>query len=207
MPDDEYEELLTQNHERVCYVPEPPTPEPAPESDTAAEAPETAETTPEPQHAGHRAIQEEIAVKAKKHGFVANVEYVLPNDKRVDVALFGHGLRIAVEVSVTNRQEYELSNVEKALEAGFNVIWMVAPDEGHRGQLKQFVRDKLPPDKWASVLFGAAGDVEGWLERYKAPQRNIKQIAGYEIAVSIATPPNTHDHQHRHSQLESLLQN
>ena len=174
MPDDEYDELLTQNRERVCYVPEASPPKPVPEPQTATAAPETTDSATEPEQAGHRAIQEEIAAKAKKHGFVASVEYVLPNDKRIDVALFGHGLRVAVEVSVTNRQEYELSNIEKALEAGFSTVWMVAPDADHRDRLQQFVRDELQPDKWPSVLFGAAGDVQSWLSRYVAPKQNSK---------------------------------
>ncbi len=205
MSDKEYDELLAQNRERVCYVPVVPTSEPAPEPGSATEARETADSAPKPEHPGHRAIQEKIAAKAKKHGFAASVEYVLPNDKRIDVALFGHGLRIAVEVSVTNRQEYELSNVEKALEAGFGAVWMVVSDADHRSQLQQYIQNKLSPDKWVSVLFGVDGDVQSWLSRYVAPKQNVKQVAGYDIEVTFDASASVDNSKYRSAQIEALL--
>lgn len=205
MADGDYEDLLTKNRDRVCYVPGTIPSQPAPEPQAATAAPEPADSAPEPEHVGHRAIQEKIAAKAKKHGFVASVEYVLPNDKRIDVALFGHGLRIAVEVSVTNRQEYELSNIEKALEAGFGTVWMIAPDAEHRSRLEQHVREKLAMEKWASVLFGAASDVEVWLGKYTASAQPPKDIAGYEICISFDTLANMEDRRYRHGQIAALL--
>lgn len=205
MSDEEYEALLVQNRDRVCYVPEVSPPEPMPGPQTATTAPETADSAVEPEHAGHRAIQEEIAVKAKKHGFAASVEYILPNDKRIDVALFGHGLRIAVEVSVTNRQEYELSNIEKALEAGFGAVWMVAPDVEHRDRLEKFVRKELAMEKWSKVLFGSIDDAMSWLERYDAPAQDPSRVVGYDVEVVFVPPENAQDHRHRVSQLKTLV--
>lgn len=201
---EEYAALQEWNRERVCYVPEASPSGPTPEPQAPTAAPETADSAPEPEAAGHRAIQEQIATKAKKHGFAASVEYVLPSDKRIDVALFGHGLRIAVEVSVTNRQEYELSNIEKALEAGFGTVWMVSPDADHRNQLQQYFRDNLSPDKWASVLFGAIGDIESWLGRYEPQTDDTSRVAGHEVTVTFVLPVTMQDQQYRCEQLKHV---
>jgi len=202
----EYETLLFLNREKVTYTPEVPKPDEGPKSkpQAATVTPETADSAPEVEHAGHRAIQEQIAAKAKKHGFAASVEYILPNDKRIDVALFGHGMRIALEVSVTNREGYELTNIEKALEAGFDTVWMVAPDAAHRDRLEKFVRKKLAMDKWSKVLFGSIEEVTSWLARYKAPPLDTSHVAGYEVEAVFLPPENAQDQQYRHEQLRRI---
>ncbi|WP_286830250.1 MULTISPECIES: type IV secretory system conjugative DNA transfer family protein [Kordiimonas] len=205
MTDAEYVELVARNCEHVCYVPEAPQPEPNWEPQAATAAPESAVSSQDPMQVGHRAIQEEIAAKAKKHGFAASVEYVLPNDKRVDVALFGHGLRIAVEVSVTNRQEYELSNIEKALEAGFGSVWMIAADGDHLDQLRQYIRNKLPPDKWACVLFGTSCDASAWMQRYSPCPNGSPNVAGFDTHLVIVATENTSDRSYRTERLRDLI--
>ncbi len=201
----EYLALREWNRERVCYVPDVSPPKQTPEPQPVTVAPETADSIPEPEYAGHRAIQEQIATKAKKHGFAASVEYVLPNNKRIDVALFGHGLRIAVEVSVTNRQEYELTNIEKALEAGFGTVWMCVNDTARRGQMTQFIRSNLSPEKWSYVLFGNANDVTAWLGKYAVLAQNATNIAGYDVDVSLAALAIAREHQYRLEKLQLTL--
>ena len=171
-----------------------------PHSKSEASAPQAEDTAD-----GHRAIQEQIARKAKKHGFVTSVEYLLPSDKRIDVMLAGHGLRVAVEVSVTNREEYELSNVEKALEAGFSMVWMVTADAAHRDKLEQFIRNKLPGNNWPQVLFGAVDDISQWLERHKAPARSPSSVAGYAVSTTFRPPANEQDQRFRLDQLRRIV--
>ncbi|WP_417455885.1 type IV secretory system conjugative DNA transfer family protein [Kordiimonas sp.] len=213
MSTEDYEALMEWNRERVCYVLEAVLPEPEPKSvqETISEAeripgaPVSPDVAQEAQVAGHRAIQEKIAKKAKKHGFTASVEYLLPNDKRIDVVLFGHGLRIAIEVSVTNRAPYELSNIEKALEAGFTTVWMVAPDAEHQKKLEAFVRDKLAVEQWARVLFGTEGDIATWLGRYEALRRNAASVAGYAVEIAFIPPQAVQEQQYRREQLRHAL--
>jgi len=210
------EELAAQrerNLERVCYEPEPVVPEPelksaldaTPSEEPAAEAPVSSDSAQEASPVGHRAIQEEIARKAKEHGFAASVEYLLPNDKRVDVALFGHGMRVAVEVSVSNREKYELSNVEKALKADFSLIWVVTPDAAHRERLQKFVRTELAIVNWPRVQFGSVDDVILWLTGFRSSGQNSGQIAGYEIEVVVAAGDATSDYRFRVARLRQLL--
>jgi len=205
MTDAGYAELVAQNREHVCYVPEAAQPEPNREPKTATVAPECADSTPEPKRVGHRAIQEQIASKAKKHGFAASVEYVLPNDKRVDVALFGHGLRIAVEVSVTNRQEYERSNIEKALEAGFGVVWMIAQDADHRDQLQQFARENIPPEKWPCVLFAPVDEIISWIGRHPVSEQGEQRVAGYCVELVFDASVTASERQYRWERINSIL--
>lgn len=205
MTDAEYVDLVDRNRERMCYLPEAIRAEPNLEPQVATVAQEIAVSSPEPESVSHRAIQEEIAAKAKKHGFAASIEYVLPNDKRIDVALFGHGLRIAVEVSVTNRQEYELSNIEKALEAGFGIVWVVAPDVPHLDQLKAYMRGNLPPSEGLKVQFFSVEDVRFWLQQYSVSENCNVCETGYEIDVAYVCLESAKERQYRLAQVESLI--
>ncbi|MFC3051388.1 type IV secretory system conjugative DNA transfer family protein [Kordiimonas pumila] len=202
---EEYESLIAANREHVTYKPaKDDVPQAVPEPEPPTEATETADSASETENAGHRTLQEDIARQAKKHGFVASVEYLLPDDKRIDVALFGHGQKVAVEVSVTNREDYELSNMEKALEAGFDTVWMVAPDAAHLEKLEAHIRDRLAADKWSKVLFGSPKEVTTWLKRYKAQPRNSSKVAGYEVEVVYASSDSDSDSQFRLGRLCDL---
>jgi hypothetical protein len=217
MAEADHEELLALNRERVCYVPEAPRPEPESAPVSAPEPEESAATTeaaynapvqePAAETADHRAIQEKVAAKAKKHGFAASVEYVLPNDKRIDVALFGHGLRIAVEVSVTNRQEYELSNIEKAIDAKFDAVWMITVNSDHKSNLEKFMRQQWSVEKWSNVSFGSVQDAKIWLEHYNRADRHANSAMLFDVEVQFVAPINDKDWQYRNHQLNTLVKN
>ena len=197
--------LNARNWDRVCYVPKEAEPKTTLEPEVAIEAPEITDTASEPELASHRAIQDKIAAKAKKHGFAASIEYVLPDDKRIDVALFGHGLRIAVEVSITNREEYELANIEKAVDAGFGAVWMIAPDLEHRAKLEQHARRRLALDQLSRVLFGSMDDAASWLARHEAPEHDPCDIAGYEVESVFKIPESEQNYKYRTEQVRRIL--
>ncbi len=206
--------LLEINRQKVGYDPRTEaSPEPTPppevnepqEESAAAEPSEPTSDRPTAPQSDHGAVQRDLAEVAWSRGFGVEIEHTLPNGKRVDLALFGHGSRIAIEISVTNRKDYELSNIEKALEAGFNHIWMVADDPKHRETIASHVRQSLSHDQLSRVTFGTMGDALAWLKRFQVPEGEPATVAGYDVRTEIVPLSSLSDHHHRIEQLRHLL--
>ena len=154
----------------------------------------------------HVGVQQSLAERARERGFGVEIEYALPDGKRIDLALFGHQLNIAVEVSVTNRQAYELSNIQKALDADFDQVWMIADDPDHREKIAGHVRQSLAPEALARVTFGSLDDAITWLSRFNAPMGDQATIAGYEVETVFVPPSSLEDHAYRTGQLRLLFE-
>ena len=195
--------LFVRNRERVGYVPEIQTPE-----TDAASTPETStadEGDAEVGKHGHSDIQRNLAEQARGRGFGVEIEHALPDGKRIDLALFGHHLSIAVEVSVTNREAYELSNIQKSLDTDFDQVWMIADDPDHREKIVTHVRQSLAPNALARVTFGSFEDARIWLSRFNPPAGDQSTVAGYEVETVFMSPPSLSDHGYRREQLRHLL--
>lgn len=187
--------LLERNRERVGY--EPLTEEADPSS--------TGDPSQEKADRNHAGIQQVLANRAKAHGFGAEIEHALSDGRRIDLALFGHGLSIAIEVSITNRKDYELSNIEKALAANFDQVWMIADDPDHREKIASHARRSLRPNILARVTFGTSEDATAWLSRFTVPSGEQSTVAGYEAETIFVPPPSLADHRFRSEQLRHLL--
>jgi len=209
----QYKELLARNRERICYD---PTSIPQPYEEARRSIKREDEVTKQAQphviptgsqgpQPKHRDQQNQIAAHAKSRGFTARIEYALMNDKRIDIALFGHSIRVALEVSVTNREQYELANIKKALDAEFDFIWMISADHDHLQRLEQHARKYLSVEEEARVLFGAMDKAIKWLDRFEPSQHNTSQIAGYEIESIFVPPESVSDLQYRRDQLRRSL--
>ena len=203
---EQYEALLHANRERTGYVPdvEKNATEKGATDDTPASGHRESET-----EAGsdHVAAQHRLARLGRERGLGAEIEYALSDGKRIDLALFGHGLSIAVEVSVTNRKDYERSNVEKALDAGFDQVWLVADDPGHREKIASQVRRTLDPQQLGKVSFGTSDDAMTWLSRFDAPTEMGANVAGYVVDTILVPPLSTTDYQYRQKALQRALHN
>ena len=162
-------------------------------------------TSEESHNTEHRHAQKYLAERARERGFGVEIEYALPDGKRIDLALFGHQLNIAVEVSVTNRQAYELSNIQKALDADFDQVWLIADDPDHREKIAGHVRQSLAPEALARVTFGSLDGANIWLSRFNVPAGNQATIAGYEVETVFVPPASLDDHGYRSEQLRYLL--
>lgn len=199
-----YEALLNVNRERIGYVPdvERDTTEEGSTGDVPASSERESETDA---GSDHVAVQHRLAELARERGFGAEIEYALSDGKRIDLALFGHNLSIAVEISVTNREGYELSNVEKALAAGFDQVWLVADDPDHRERIASHVRRTLSPQQLIKVSFGTSNDAVMWLSRFDAPTGEVATVAGYTVGTIFVPPSSVADHEYRRERLRQVM--
>lgn len=191
------------NRDRISYVPK--IEKPRSTDDVQPETPLAEEADTQAVDHSHVGAQRSLAEQARERGFGVEIEYALPDGKRIDLALFGHQLNIAVEVSVTNREAYELSNIQKALNADFDQVWMIADDPDHREKIASHVRQSLAPEALASVTFGSLDDANIWLSRFTAPVGDQATIAGYEVETIFVPPTSLSDHGYRREQLRYLL--
>ncbi len=197
--------LLQLNRERIGYVPD--NEKPRTTHIGQAEGALTDEVEPQTENYGHGAVQRNLAEQARERGFGVEIEYALPDGRRIDLALFGHHLNIAVEVSVTNREVYELSNIQKAINADFDQVWMIADDPDHREKIASYVRQSLSPDALARVTFGSQDDAQTWLLHFIAPIGDYSIVAGYEVESFFVPPTSLSDHDFRRDQIRYMLAN
>ena len=200
--------LLESNRERYCVSREeieqqlresvPPEPAPravsperlptptAPEKSLAVPLPSTASPTDrDPYLAGqggreHKYLQQFVRQAAQERGWKADVEFQIP-DGSVDVALQRSGLRIACEVAVTTPPEHEQHNITKCLAAGFEEVWLIAPNAKRKSQLGRAIQANtsnyrvLLPDELLAELdaraMNAPAEVEGNVRGYKVKVR------------------------------------
>jgi len=82
-----------------------------------------------------------IAEQAEVFGWKAVVEKRIPRSlENADVELRKDDIRVAVEISSTTRPEHEIQNIKKCLEAGYDYILAVCPDNKRLSLLKTEVK-------------------------------------------------------------------
>ena len=92
----------------------------------------------------HIALQEFIRSISQEAGFHVTAEYDIGEGRSVDVAIESTDRRIACEISVTTPTKYEMGNVRKALDAGFDTVLLVTQEASKLAVLKNAVAKEFP---------------------------------------------------------------
>jgi hypothetical protein len=80
--------------------------------------------------AQHKYLQSLVRRLADDRGFEVSLEKtVLDGHGHIDVALEGHGVTVACEISVTTKVEHEVGNLTKGLAAGFDYVVLISSDD------------------------------------------------------------------------------
>lgn len=89
----------------------------------------------------HRHLQLMIKEQAELYGWKATIEERIPGSlESVDIGLKKGDLRVAIEVSATSRADYEVQNIRKCLDTGYDYIISVSSDSKQLSTLKTAVR-------------------------------------------------------------------
>ena len=132
----------------------------------------------------HGRITSSLATLGKHIGFQAHKEYGISNNKRVDLVLTQDETKIALEVSVTNSQEYELTNIEKCLKEDFTEIYFVCDDEKKLARIEH--RHLELTNHTKQVIFTTSINVPKLLSKYLVQsQPQEKRKHGYRVKTSI----------------------
>lgn len=124
----------------------------------------------------HQELQSVIKRMAESYGFQAEIEKVLPDGGRVDVSLENDEYKLACEVSVTT-VDYEITNVLKCLEAGYDYALVVVSNQKKLPLLNTKLCSAVPMEHHDQVkAFGLSG-LLGFLRELVAPKEIYQKRA------------------------------
>jgi len=172
--------------------PEPKEPEPLQAPPPEAERtpfvpvliPNTA--TPAPKvETQHKYLQRLIKNMAESRGYKAMIEEATPDGKgRVDVSLERGGRRIAVEVSVTTDDTWEVHNIQKCLAAGYDEVIVCSNDLKNLERIRKQVESKIPSDLQKKVSVLESQEVIQYFDRQTAEESSTEKVVkGYRVKV------------------------
>ncbi len=131
----------------------------------------------------HRYVQHLVKGLAEERGFRAVIEEAVPGGQ-IDVALYREGLRVAVEISVTSKPEYEAQNLAKCLRAGFARVFAIAADQKRLRAIEAQARERLSETDLARIDFLTPEMVAGAIEDLAPPPEEPTLVRGYRVKVS-----------------------
>lgn len=135
----------------------------------------------------HRYLQTLIKKMAQSRGYKATIEEATPAGGRVDVGLEKDGKRIAVEISVTTDDSWEIHNVEKCLAAGYDTVIVCSNDAKNLQRIKKQVESVLDAVLHSKVVIFEAQELIQYLDAQSAKgYSEEKTIKGYRIKVNYA---------------------
>jgi hypothetical protein len=133
----------------------------------------------------HRYLQTKIKKMAEERGYKASIEELTPDGQgRVDVLLVRGDKQFACEIGVTTTKEWETHNVEKCLNAGYEIVIAVPVDKKAAEIMQKQVSEKLPAKFHARVFVLEADELFHYLDKEIAKEASSeKRTKGYRVKV------------------------
>lgn len=133
----------------------------------------------------HKYLQTLIKKMGEEKGYRAILEQATPDGQgRVDVSLEKNGKKIACEISITSTPDYELSNIEKCLMAGYEKVVLCAPDKKALEKIKALTGQKFPDQDQARIFFFHPDEFFFFLETEAAKEAGKEErVKGYKVKV------------------------
>lgn len=132
----------------------------------------------------HRYLQQTIQKLGQDRGFLGTIEKELDTGGRVDVLLQRDSFTIAFEVSVTNKVDYEVHNIQKCIDQKIDHIAMVSNDTRHLSNIKSAAKKVLSKVKLKKVYFIFPSEVPTLLDSFMAPPKTKAEvIKGFRVTT------------------------
>jgi hypothetical protein len=135
----------------------------------------------------HRSLQYYVRSMAQQRGFKATLEESTQSGGKVDVALMKDDIRIAVEISVTNRVDYEVHNIQKCIDDKYSLIYIISDDEKHLNNIKNQALKIVSKKKHSKLHFFKSEELHLYLDALQLPKTKVKRVRGYRVKVDYRT--------------------
>ncbi len=113
----------------------------------------------------HKQLQAMIKDQAEVFGWKSNIEERIPHSlDSVDVGLKKDDVKVAIEVSSTTLPDQELQNIRKCLNAGYDYVISVSPDEKNLLSIKKEARKVFTLRDRERIRFSAPSQVKEYLK-------------------------------------------
>ncbi len=139
----------------------------------------------------HRSLQCYARSIGLQRGFKATLEESTQNGGKIDIALVKDDIRIAIEISVTNRVAYEVQNVQKCLDDNYSLVYMISDDEKHLENIKKQAFKAITKIHHSRIHFFASEELSLYLDAFKQPLTKEKRVRGYRVKVNYKTDDDT----------------
>ena len=136
----------------------------------------------------HRELQTVIKRMAEGNGFSATIEKSVA-DGHIDVSLENETFKIAAEVSVTSSADYEVKNIRKCLNAGYDYAVVVASNHEKIPLLKERVQTEFAPGEQEKVKVTSLTGLLEFLRQLTKPETKkvVKKGQGDRLNITEAS--------------------
>jgi len=134
----------------------------------------------------HRYLQTLIKKMAESRGYKAVLEELTSDGKgRVDVGLLKGKARIAIEISVTTPDTWEIQNIEKCLKSGYDPVIVCSNDKRNLEKIRKIVANTLPRTMQEKVHALEPDALFMYLDQQSANENNTEErFKGYRVKVN-----------------------
>lgn len=140
----------------------------------------------------HRSLQYYVRSMGLQRGFKATLEDSTLNGGKVDVSLLKKDdIRIAIEISVTNRVDYEVQNIQKCLDDKYSLVYMISENEKHLKNIKEQALKTILKKQHSKIHFFKSEELQLYLDALIQPQQKVKRVCGYRVKVDYKTNNDT----------------
>lgn len=138
------------------------------------------------QESSHRRLQNLVKRLAESKGFKATIEAPLPSGEgKVDVLLEGEGQTIACEISVTTDVSWELHNIQKCLDAGYDRIISCVAEAKSIVLFQNKISQTFAKEEIGKINVMEVEAIASYLDTFsKKGTRRETTIKGYRVTVS-----------------------
>ena len=133
----------------------------------------------------HRYLQTLVKKMAESRGYKATIELPTPDGKgRVDVALERNGKKIAVEISVTTSEDWEIHNIEKCIAAGYEIVVACSTDKKVVESMKRKIQSVISEMHLSKIFALEPEGLFAFLDEEIAKEASIeRRVKGYRVKV------------------------
>ena len=135
----------------------------------------------------HRSLQNYVKTMARQRGFKATLEEEIKNG-RVDVGLTKGKIRIAVEISVTNTIDYEVQNIQKCVDAKYNLVFLICENQTHLENIRKSALKVITKKSHKLIHFFESSRLSEYLDALE-PKGNLseKRVRGFRVKLNYST--------------------
>ena len=156
----------------------------------------------------HRYLQNLIKKIAQERGYKADIEQqVLGGKGSIDVAIEGHGEKVACEITVTTNYSWEVQNFMKCLAAGYDKVFAVSSDSKKLNGLRRFAQERITEElDDGRVLFFDPPALISYLDQKRAESASEKKtVRGYSVKVNYSAVSSEEEKSRREAIAKIIL--
>lgn len=140
----------------------------------------------------HTYLQSIIKKLGQDRNYKATKEYPTKDGGRIDMVLERGGLKIAFEISETNKPSYEVKNIKKCLKAGCLPVVMVSKKKNHLNNIQKLANKELREKDRVLIKYLQPDDLAKFLDGFVLqPTKDEELIKGFRIITEYDDKDNS----------------